>query len=146
MTPLDLTKGRPRPPLAELDGIIFLPRTIDKARSLLPGGNKGAYNVAPGISEAFLKHFDLEPDAFIEAVKNAKTDDDVLAWFKAHTDAGKKASWKDALLAREVTDENRERIAQRHPIVLRDRSIVRVVDMLEADDRECLGEALAVAT
>ena len=72
MTPLDLTKARPRPPVAELDGIIFLPRTIDKARSLLPGGNKGDYNVTPGVSEAFLKHFDLEVDPFIEAVKNAQ--------------------------------------------------------------------------
>ena len=146
MTPLDLTTARPRPPVAELDGIPFLPRTIDKARALLPGGNKGAYNVAPGISEAFLKHFDLEVDAFVEAVKNAQSENDVLVWFKAHTDASKKAGWKETLLAREVTDENRERIAQRHPIVLRDPSLVRVVDMLEADDRECLGEALAVAT
>jgi hypothetical protein len=93
-----------------------------------------------------LKHFDVQVDAFVEAVKNAKTEDDVVAWFRAHIDPGKKASWKETLLAREVTDENRERIAVRHPIVLRDRSLVRVVDMLEADDRECLGEALAVAT
>jgi hypothetical protein len=145
MTPLDLTKGRPRPPVDELDGVPFLPRTIDKARSLLDGGNKGAYNVAPGISEAFLKHFDLEVDAFLEAVKNAKTEADVVAWFNAHTDPSKKATWKATLLAREVTDENRERVAQRHPIVLRDPSLVRVVDVLLADDRDCLGEPLAVS-
>jgi uncharacterized protein DUF5069 len=132
--------------VVELDGIPFLPRTIDKARALLPGGNKGDYNVAPGISEAFLKHFDLEVDAFVEAVKNASTENDVLVWFRAHTDASKRASWKETLLARVVNDDNRERIAKRHPILLRDPSLVRVVDVLEADDRECLGEALAIAT
>ena len=145
MTPLDLTKGRPRPPKEELDGIVFFPRTIDKARALLPGGNKGDYNVAPGISEMFLKHFGLEADAFVEAVKNAATEADVVTWFNAHTDASKKTSWNESMLGRVITDENRERIAARHPIVLRDKSLTRVVDVLEADDRECLGEKLAVA-
>jgi len=144
MTPLDLTKGRPRPPKAELDGLIFFPRTIDKARSLLPGGNKGDYNVAPGISENFLKHFGLEPDAFIEAVKNAATEADVVAWFRAHTDASKKASWNEAILARVLNDDNRERIGTRHPIAKTLPNQTPVVEVLEADDRECLGEALAV--
>jgi hypothetical protein len=146
MTPLDLTKGRPRSPQEQLDGIAFFTRTIDKARASLPGGNKGAYNVTPGISEAFLKHFGLEADAFIEAVKNAATEGDVVVWFRAHTDATKKASWNEALMARAVNDDNRERISQRHPIVLRDPSLTRIVDVLEADDRDCLGEALAAAT
>src|SRR5882757_5461101 len=59
MTPLDLTKGRPRTPQDQLDDLAFFPRTIDKARASLPGGNKGDYNVAPGISDQFLKHFGL---------------------------------------------------------------------------------------
>jgi hypothetical protein len=143
MTPLDLTKGRPRTPQDELDGLLFFPRTIDKARASLPGGNKGDYNVAPGISEMFLKHFGLEADTFIEAVKNAKTEGDVVTWFKAHTDASKKASWNETLLARVVNDDNRERIATRHPILKRNPSLTRVVDVLEADDRDCLGDALA---
>jgi hypothetical protein len=144
MTPLDLTRGRPRTPQDELDGLLFLPRTIDKARALLPGGNKGDYNVAPGISEQFLKHFGLEPDAFIEAVKNAQTEADVVVWFNAHTDASRKATWNEALLARVVNDDNRERIAIRHPILKRNPSLTRVIDVLEADDRDCLGEPLAV--
>jgi len=65
MKPLDLTKGRPRPPLAELDGIMFFPRTIDKARATLPGGNIGDYSYVPSMSEMFLKHFGVDPDAFV---------------------------------------------------------------------------------
>jgi hypothetical protein len=145
MTPLDLTKGRPRTPQEQLDGLAFFPRTIDKARALLPGGNKGDYNVAPGISDQFLKHFGLEAEAFIDAVKNAATEDDVVVWFRAHTDASKKAAWNEALLARVVNDDNRERIAARHPILKRNPSLTRVVDVLEADDRDCVGDALAAA-
>lgn len=145
MTPLDLTKGRPRTPQDQLDGLAFFPRTIDKARGSLPGGNKGDYNVAPGISDQFLKHFGLEAEAFIAAVKDAASEDDVVAWFRAHTDSSKKASWNDAILGRVVNDDNRERIAARHPILLRNPSLTRVVDVLEADDRDCLGDALAVA-
>lgn len=143
MTPLDLTKGRPRPPHAQLDGIVFFPRTIDKARGLLPGGNKGDYNVAPGISEAFLKHFGLEPDAFVEAVKNAPTEADVVAWFNAHIDASKKASWNESILGRVLNADNRERISTRHPIAKDMPDNTPVVDVLLADDRACIGEALA---
>jgi hypothetical protein len=41
MTPLNLTVHPPRVPRAELDGLIFLPRTIDKVRATLPGGDIG---------------------------------------------------------------------------------------------------------
>ena len=146
MTPLDLTKGRPRRPHEQLDGIVFLPRTIDKARALLPGGNKGDYNVAPGISAQFLTHFGLEPDAFVEAVKNASSETDVVKWFRANTDASKTVSWNEDILGRVLSDTNRERISGRHPIAKDMPDKTPVVDVLEADDRACLGEKLAVAS
>ena len=43
MTPLDLSVSPPRSPYDELDGLVFMPRTIDKLRSMLPGGNPGEY-------------------------------------------------------------------------------------------------------
>ena len=56
MEPLDLSKQPPRPPRAEADGIIFLPRSIDKARAYLDGGNRNGYNI-PGVTVGM-----LEPD------------------------------------------------------------------------------------
>lgn len=144
MKPLDLTKGRPRPPLAELDGIMFFARTIDKARATLPGGNIGDYSYVPSMSEMFLKHFGVDPDAFVEAVKKADSDADVATWFRSQIDASKIPSWNETASTRPVTDENRDRIAVRHPIAKRDRSLVRVADLLLADDRESLGEKLAI--
>jgi len=146
MTPLDLTTGRPRRPHEQLDGIVFLPRTIDKARASLPGGNKGDYGVAPGISAQFLTHFGLEPDAFIEVVKNASSEADVVKWFRANSDASKTASWNETILGRMLDDSNRERISTRHAVAKDLPNNTPIVDMLEADDRACLGEKLAIAT
>jgi hypothetical protein len=144
MTPLDLTKARPRPPHVELDGILFLARTIDKARASLPGGNLGDYGIAPGISAAMFKHFNVDLDAFIEAVRTAQTDADVAAWFRPHTDHAKIAAWNEATLARAVNDDNRERMRERYPVVARNPNLIRVIDVLEADDRDCVGDALAI--
>lgn len=145
MTPLDLTKGRPRPPREQLDGLMFFPRTIDKARAYLPGGNRGEYNL-PGLSEAFLKHLGIEQDAFVAAVAAAATDADVAAWLRAHTDPNLYASWNEAFSKREINDEIRERIYKNYPCAERNRNLTKIGDILETDDRECVGEALAAAT
>lgn len=145
MTPLDLTKARPRPPTDQLDGLMFFPRTIDKARAYLPGGNRGEYNI-PGLSEAFLKHLGLDQDTFVAAVKAAQTDADVAKWLRAHCDSSTYDAWNQSLVGRLLTDENRERIRERYPCAQRDQSLTKIVDILEADDRECVGEALAAAT
>jgi hypothetical protein len=145
MTPLDLTKARPRPPTDQLDGLMFFPRTIDKARAYLPGGSRGEYNI-PGLSEILLKHLDIDPDAFVTAVGEAKTDAEVATWLRAHTDSAKYDEWNASLVARTLTDENRERLRERYPVCRRDASMIRIVDILEADDRDTVGDALAAAT
>lgn len=144
MQPLDLTRGRPRSPSSELGGILFFARTIDKARASLPGGNLGDYGIAPGISDAFLKHFGVELAAFTQAVQDAHTEADVAAWFRPYADGAKIAAWNEATLARVVNDDNRDRMVKRYPVAGRRPELVRVVDILEADDRECVGEARAI--
>jgi mannose-6-phosphate isomerase-like protein (cupin superfamily) len=41
MEPLDLSVRPPRSPYAQMHGIYMVPRTIDKIRAQLPGGNLG---------------------------------------------------------------------------------------------------------
>ena len=67
MEPLDLTTRRPRKARDEVAGIVFLPRSIDKARASLPGGTLGEYT-RPGFTATMLKHFGITVDAFIAAV------------------------------------------------------------------------------
>lgn len=60
MKPLDLTKTSPRSPREQLVGLVFIPRTIDKMRALLPGGNPGKYHVE-GASLALLEGIGVDP-------------------------------------------------------------------------------------
>ncbi|MBV8689631.1 MAG: DUF5069 domain-containing protein, partial [Candidatus Eremiobacteraeota bacterium] len=53
MEPLDLSKAPPRSPKLQLDGLVMLPRTIDKLRASLPGGNLGPYRIQ-GFSQRML--------------------------------------------------------------------------------------------
>src|ERR1700679_2411641 len=81
MNPLDLSKQPPRAPRAEIDGIIFLPRSIDKARAYLDGGNRNGYNV-PGVTGGMLERFGIPEDDFIAAVGAASNDSDIVVFVR----------------------------------------------------------------
>jgi hypothetical protein len=88
MEPLDLTRTPPRGPREKLLGLCFLPRTIDKIRGELPGGNAGAYFVDNpiGMSAYVLKKIGVGPAALRDVVANAHDERDVAAWLEAHAD------------------------------------------------------------
>jgi len=79
MTPLDLTKAPPRSPKEELSGLCMLPRMIDVARAKLPGGDIGQYQIGLGMSGLVLRHLGMEVDEFVECVRNASDEADVVA-------------------------------------------------------------------
>jgi Domain of unknown function (DUF5069) len=81
MTPLDLTKAPPRSPQEELGGLCMLPRMIDIARSKLPGGDIGQYQIGRGVSGAVLRHLGTDVNEFVEAVRNATTEEEVASRF-----------------------------------------------------------------
>lgn len=101
MEPLDLTKHRPRSAWEKLDGLYMLPRTIDKIRGSLPGGNMGQYKIS-GFSALVFKELDVDEDAFREAVAAADTDDDVIAWLRDHADTARYEGVNQKLLRRTV--------------------------------------------
>jgi hypothetical protein len=77
MTPLDLRKAPPPSPRDELRGLCMLPRMIDIARAILPGGNIGEYQLGRGMSASVLSAFSVPVSQFVEIVDDAKTDEDV---------------------------------------------------------------------
>ncbi len=102
MTPLDLRLHPPRPCRAELDGIIFLPRAIDKVRASLPGGHMGAYlNLAsiPTMSSLFYHRLGIAHEEFAAAVARADDDAEVAAWLRARVDDAAVAKLRNQLLA-----------------------------------------------
>jgi len=73
VTPLDLRSAPPRPPREAFLGVTFLPRTIDKLRALLPGGDSGAYRMT-GFSLRLFEMFGTNEARALAAVRDAADD------------------------------------------------------------------------
>lgn len=89
MEPLDLTRQPPRSCFAELDGLLLMPRTIDKLRGFLPGGNAGGYFIngkTPGISQFMLDRLGIRLEDLQAVVARAVDEDEVAAWLREQTD------------------------------------------------------------
>ena len=76
MEPLDLTKRAPRGPRERLDGVVLMPRTIDKLRATQPGANLAGYKVS-GFSSRMLEMIGVREADLLEVVRTASSDDDV---------------------------------------------------------------------
>ena len=134
MEPLDLTKAPPRSPRERLDGLTMLPRTIDKLRATLPGGNPGVYGIT-GMSGRLLEWLGVDEEAMRAAVAAAKDDDEVAAWLRAHTDASQYPEFNERTENRAVTDiPDRARFAANYPWWAEGGPRL-MVDVLEEDDR-----------
>ncbi len=140
MKPLDLRARPPRSCYAELDGLMLMPRTIDKIRALLPGGDPGGYFIngpIQGISGFLLGRLGIAEGEFADAVLGAKTDDDVATWLRGRADPAQYPALNATLtrikpkhaeneaLFREIYAET---LAE-HP------ELEFIVDIIEADDR-----------
>ncbi|MGC2634867.1 MAG: DUF5069 domain-containing protein [Candidatus Cybelea sp.] len=97
MKPLNLTKTAPRSPREQLVGLVFIPRTIDKMRALLPGGNTGKYHV-DGASLALLEQIGVDPVQFQELVASAASDADIAAWLQERADLSQCAGINERFL------------------------------------------------
>ena len=75
-----------RRPRARLADVCWLPRFIDKARAhlegTLPPEYERRFGNSKGMDGAFLRHFGLEKEAFVEAVRASNGSDIAVAkWF-----------------------------------------------------------------
>jgi len=89
MEPLDLTQRPPRSCYAELDGLMLMPRTIDKLRGFLPGGNPGDYFIngkTPGLSQFLLDRLGITLNDLTDIVARASNEEEVAAWLRERTD------------------------------------------------------------
>ncbi|HZV77025.1 MAG TPA: DUF5069 domain-containing protein [Candidatus Babeliales bacterium] len=146
MEPLDLRKKPPRSCYAELDGLMLMPRTIDKLRGQLPNGDPGGYFIngrIKGISGYLLDRLGITEAELLEAVARARTDDDVAAWLRERTDALQYPAINATLRRikpKHAEDEAyfREQYAETlrlHP------DLEFIVDIVDADDRRILRDA-----
>lgn len=137
MQPLDLSAARPRKARAEVDGIVFLPRSIDKARAMLPGGNLADYTI-PGFTEKMLEDFGIGVDDFVAAVRDARTDDDVAAWVRQHAVPGGIDAWVTFANNREIYNGDRAEAIADHPYLAEHPELVYSLDFLDYNEEHGL--------
>jgi len=144
MEPLDLRAHPPRSPYEELDGLMFMPRTIDKLRALLPGGNPGVYFIngpIPGMSGFLIQRLGISEEALRDAVAAASSDDDVAAWLREHTDASQYSAINETL--RRIKPKHAQDPAVFATIYAETLALhpdlVHTLDIIEADDRRMFG-------
>ncbi|GAC1427527.1 MAG: hypothetical protein NVSMB5_22290 [Candidatus Velthaea sp.] len=135
MKPLDLTVAPPRAPREELAGVIFLPRTIDKCRASLPGGNLGAYTIA-GISQMLLDELEIPADALIAAVAMADSDAAIEAFVRERAKPAKIEAWNRFISRRQPRGGNRAEALEAYSWLHARPDLILVIDVLEEDDAQ----------
>src|SRR5665213_1400286 len=130
MEPLDLTNIHPRPTRAELGGITFLPRSIDKTRATLPGGVLAGYTIE-GFTSHMLDDLGIPFDAFQAIVATAKTDSEVVDYVVHHAVAGGVDKWHEFVLNREVYLGNRAEAIAENPWLADHPEIQKSLDFLQ---------------
>jgi hypothetical protein len=135
MDSLDLSKHPPRLPRAELDSIIFLPRSIDKARAYLAGGNRNGYNI-PGVTGGMLERFGISNDDFIAAVGTASNDADIVAFVRRHASQSTVDEWNAWVKDRQPRgNRNLPEVLEIYPWLKELPDLTLVLDILAEDDR-----------
>ena len=130
MEPLDLTTARPRKARAELAGIIFLPRSIDKFRAALPGGTLNGYTIE-GFTETMLDDLGISIETMQKVVADAETDDDVVEYVTANAVAGGADKWNTFVQNREVYKGNRAEAIAENPWLADHPEIKYSIDFLQ---------------
>ena len=144
MQPLDLRKGPPRSCYAELDGLMLMPRTIDKLRGRLPGGDPGVYFIngkIKGISGYLIERLGITEQGLYEAVASCATEDDVATWLRAHTDASQYLAINQTLRRiKPKHAEDPEWFRQEYAETLAlHPDLEIIIDIVDADDRRLFG-------
>jgi lipopolysaccharide biosynthesis regulator YciM len=127
---------------------MFMPRTIDKMRALLPGGNPGCYFIdgqVTGMSGFLLQRLGISAEEMLTAVARADQDADIATWLRERADASTYPEI-NALLRRieprhsgdmEYFRELYGSTLDQHP------ELVTVLEIIEADDRRMFDDRKA---
>jgi hypothetical protein len=144
MRPISLRRRPPRDPRARLAGLMVLPRTIDKARAALPGGDPGDYAIAPGLSAWLLERIGIERDEFLDLVRSSP-DEEAIARAIAPRVSPERCEALNAVIRTvrvgDVPPEQRDRLVR----IGAPRAGATLIEVLVADDRALLAESFGGA-
>jgi hypothetical protein len=116
-----------------------LPRTVDKLRAELPGGNLGAYlNHERGFSAYVVRRLGLDMNEFRDAVAAAADEAEVVAWLAARIDSATAPALNEkfeTFVVERMSAEDQLLVRERHPVMATRTDLSKVLDILEAEDR-----------
>ena len=139
MEPISLKGGRPRAARADADGIVFLPRSIDKARATLPGGDIGEYKIE-GFTGQMLDNFGISVEDFTNAVGKANTDADVVAYVRQNAKPGGIDEWNSFVTKREIYNGDRADAINDFPWLAEHPELVYSIDFLDYREQNGLDD------
>lgn len=79
---MDLTREFPRSPCDEMDGMMILPRAIDKARAQLEGKIGDYIYYGCRFNRQLFNTLGVLEDEFLDAVRTTANDEGVLEWIR----------------------------------------------------------------
>lgn len=139
MTPLDLRKGPPRGPRETMLGFYLLPRTVDKLRAEVPGGNLGPYlNHDAGFSAYIVRRLGLDMNELRTVVANAPDEAAVVEWLAARVDAAAAPALNaklETFVVERMSPDDQALVRQRHPVMEVRPDLSKILDILDADDK-----------
>jgi hypothetical protein len=108
METIALTTQPPRSPYQKMEGLYMMPRTIDKLRAKLPGGNIGVYSIttpfAPGLSLMLLDDIGITEEWLLELVQKVSVEDEIADWLRRNADLSSAASLNKKLFSPRIED------------------------------------------
>ncbi len=143
MTPLDLRRHAPRGPRETILGFYLLPRTVDKLRAELPGGNLGPYlNHDAGFSAYLVRRLGLNMDELRQGVADAQDETALVEWLAARIDAASAPEHNaklETIVVERMKPEDQALLRQRHPVLETQPGLSKILDILDADDQFSFG-------
>lgn len=143
MSPLDLTKIKPRKATCDDHGIVYLGRTIDKVRASLPNGDIGVYligsNAVSTTMSRYLFHvLKTTEEEFCEVVRRAESEDEVVDWVHRRAAPEKIERWNSWINGFRLMDLPADIEAfffKSNPSTVDLPRVTRVIDALDYEDR-----------
>jgi hypothetical protein len=141
MEPLDLKRQPPRGPRETMLGVMFLPRTIDKLRAELPGGDLAGYftDWKLGISSYLMHKLKLDFDELRAVVESAQNEDAVIAWLRPRIDPAIVDELNGKLMGMKLNPQNRGIVETNQAIAKTFPDNTPLFEVLEADEAHRFG-------
>jgi hypothetical protein len=119
-----------------------LPRTIDKLRAELPGGDLGPFlNHDTGFSAYTVRRLGLDMDEFRAAVAAAPDEAAVIAWLAERIDPAVVPALNaklETFVIERMSPDDQALVRERHPVLEQRPELSKLLDIIDTDDQHML--------